>query len=193
MRKIILTVIFLFSSLLMLGQQMDTAKREAFKTRNIGGTAMSSTKNIAENLSHARDFSILVTALDSARLTENLTSGTFTFFAPSNKAFEKLATGLLDTLLLPSHRADLVKLLNYHIVAGKLTSKGIARQIKAGNGQASLQTLSGGTLTARINENRNIVLTDEHGGESVVTQFDVEQSNGILHVVGSVLMPNTTP
>ncbi|HVS91726.1 MAG TPA: fasciclin domain-containing protein [Mucilaginibacter sp.] len=193
MKKITLTVIFFFSSLLVLAQQTDTAAHGTFKTRDIGGTVMSSAKSIAENLSHARDFSILVTALDSARLMENLTSGTFTLFASSDKAFEKLAAGVLDTLLLPSHRADLVKLLNYHIVAGKLSSKDIARQIKAGNGQASLQTLSGGTLTAHINENRNIVLTDEQGGESVVTQFDVEQSNGVLHVVGSVLMPNTTP
>ncbi|MBS1528218.1 MAG: fasciclin domain-containing protein [Bacteroidetes bacterium] len=189
MRKITLTVVFLLNSLLVLAQKTDSAAATSFKSRNIGGTAMSSAKSIVENLSRTPDFSILAKAIDSARLMENLTSGTFTLFAPSNKAFDKLAPGVLDTLLLQAHKTDLLKLLNYHIVAGKVTSKDIARQIKTGNGEAVLTTLSGDTLTARINVNRNIVLTDGQGNESIVTQFDIEQSNGILHVINSVLMP----
>jgi uncharacterized surface protein with fasciclin (FAS1) repeats len=148
---------------------------------------MSAAKNLFDNISASPEFSKLVMAIDSAGLADNLKIGTVTFFAPTNQVFDQLPAGTLDTLLKPDHRNELVNLINGHAISGKLTSKDIARQIKAGNGQAILTTLAGGTLTARINENRNIVLTDDNGGQSIVTRLDIEQSNGMLFVVNAVL------
>jgi len=153
---------------------------------------MSSSKDIIENISAAPEFSVLTYALKTAELTDFFKGpGPVTLFAPTAKAFAKLAAGQLDTLLLPPHKAELVNLLNYHAIAGKVSSKNIISQIKANNGQATFTTLSGGILTARINENRNIVLTDESGGQSVISIFDIQQSNGMIHVVTAVLTPKS--
>lgn len=144
------------------------------------------------NLSSSADFSILVNAIKTAGLTDKFSGNDlFTFFAPGNKAFEKLPAGILDTLLLPSHKTELVNLIFYHALAGIITSKDLEKQIKAGNGQATLTTLAGGKVTASINENRNIVLTDESGLQSVISHFDIKQSNGTLDVITSVLSPHS--
>lgn len=185
MKKLsILSFLLLFSASLVVAQKTDSAKSI---NRNIDGITMSSSKDIVENLSLSPEFTTLVKLIQTAGLEDNFKSGTITFFAPANKAFDKLAPGTLDTLLLPAHKTDLVNLLNYHVVSGKITSKDIARLIKTGNGQATITTLSGGILTARINENRNIVLTDETGGQSVIMRFDIEQNNGVLDIVSAVL------
>jgi uncharacterized surface protein with fasciclin (FAS1) repeats len=187
MKKLaLLSFLLLFGASIVVAQKTDSAKNI---NRNVNGITMSSSKDIVENLSLSPEFTTLVKLIQTAGLEDNFKSGTLTFFAPTNKAFDQLAPGTLDTLLLPAHKADLVNLLNYHVVSGKITSKDIARLIKAGNGQATITTLSGGTLTAHINENRSIVLTDENGGQSIVLRFDIEQNNGILHIVNTVLNP----
>lgn len=187
--KRLLTILLLFNVSLTFAQRADSAFAKNVKTKNVNGTIMSSSKDLIDNLSKSSEFTTLLNAINSAGLTDDLKTGTITFFAPANKAFDKLQPGVLDTLLLPAHKTDLVNLINYHAIQGKVTSKDIERQIKAGNGQATFTTLEGGTLTARINENRNIVLTDEMGGESIVTRLDIEQANGMLFIVNSVLLP----
>jgi uncharacterized surface protein with fasciclin (FAS1) repeats len=142
-----------------------------------------------DNISASPEFTTVTRAINAAGLSGELKNETLTFFAPANKAFDKLPPGTLDTLLLPAHKTDLINLVNYHIMPGRLTSKDIERQIRLGNGQATLVTLSGGKLTARINENRNIVLSDENGGESIVARLDIDQGNGMLFIVNTVLIP----
>jgi uncharacterized surface protein with fasciclin (FAS1) repeats len=192
MKKIVLICLILFNNSFVFAQKADTNTNKLIVTKVAGGAAMSSSKNLIENLSASNEFSILVKAIKADSLT-HLFDGNFpiTVFAPTNKAFEKLSAGKLDTLLLPVHKKELENLVMYHCVAGIISSKDIAKQIKAGNGQATLTTLSGGVLTARINENRNIVLTDENGGQSVISQFDIKQNDGILHMVTAVLIPKS--
>lgn len=151
---------------------------------------MSAASDIVANIKSSKDFTTLFKALDTAELTETFRSkGPLTIFAPDNGAFDKLPKGKLDSLFNPQNKLNLTNLLTYHALAGKISSKDIEKQIKAGNGQATFVTLAGSKLTARINENRNIVLTDESGGQSIVSIFDVEQSNGMLHVINAVLIP----
>jgi uncharacterized surface protein with fasciclin (FAS1) repeats len=187
--KKLLTILLLLNVSLVFAQKADSALAKIVKTKNVDGTVMSSSKDLMDNLSASPQFTTLVKAINAAGLAENLKTGTITFFAPANQAFDKLPPGVLDTLLLPAHKAALINLVNYHTLQGKVTSKDIERQIKAGNGQAAFTTLAGDTLTARINENRNIVLTDANGGQSIVARLDIDQSNGILFMVTAVLLP----
>ena len=152
---------------------------------------MNPSKTIQENISASPNFSTL-TSIILADTTNTFSGNSITVFAPDNKAFSRLPAGTVDTLLLPNHKTDLLNLIKYHAIAGKITSKDIERQIKAGNGQTTFTTLSGRVLTAKINENRNIGLTDENGGQSVISRLDVQQSNGILYVVTQVLLPKFT-
>jgi uncharacterized surface protein with fasciclin (FAS1) repeats len=156
----------------------------------VGGAAMYPTKNIVENAVNSKDHTTLVAAVKAAGLVDTLEGpGPFTVFAPTNEAFEKLPAGTVDTLLKPENLDQLKKILTYHVVAGKLTSKDIAKQIKAAHGKAMLTTVEGGTLTAMMKDGK-LVLTDEKGGTSTVTIANVIQSNGVIHVVDTVLMPN---
>ena len=148
------------------------------------------TKNIVENAMNSKDHTTLVAAVKAAGLVDTLEGpGPFTVFAPTNEAFAKLPDGTVDTLVKPENKDTLTKILTYHVVAGKMSSKDIANAIKAGNGTATLKTVSGGTLKASF-QGKNVVLTDEKGGISTVTIADVYQSNGVIHVVDTVLMPN---
>ena len=189
--KKLLIIILLFNTMVTFAQKSDSVAAKASKTKNVDGTLMFSAKDVIGNISASPQLTTLVKLIDSAGLADNLKTGTIAVFAPTNQAFDKLVPGTLDTLLKPNHKNDLVVLVNNHIIQGKLTSKDIDSQIKAGNGQAVFTTLSGGTLTARINENRNIVLTDDNGGQSIVTRLDIEQSNGILFIVSAVLQPKS--
>jgi uncharacterized surface protein with fasciclin (FAS1) repeats len=156
----------------------------------VGGAAMLPTKNIVENAVNSQDHTTLVAAVKAAGLVDTLEGpGPFTVFAPTNEAFAKLPAGTVDTLLKPENKAALVKILTYHVVAGKMSSKDIVKAIKAGNGTATLKTVSGGTLKASL-QGGKVILTDEKGGTSTVTIADVFQSNGVIHVVDSVLLPN---
>jgi uncharacterized surface protein with fasciclin (FAS1) repeats len=162
----------------------------AQKDPMVGGAAMYPTKNIVENAVNSKDHTTLVAAVKAAGLVDTLEGpGPFTVFAPTNEAFAKLPAGTVDTLLKPENLDQLKKILTYHVVAGKLTSKDIAHQIKEGHGKATLTTVEGGTLTAMM-QGGNLVLTDEKGGTSTVTIANVIQSNGVIHVVDTVLMPN---
>lgn len=162
----------------------------AEKDPMVGGAAMYPTKNIVENAVNSKDHTTLVTAVKAAGLVETLEGpGPFTVFAPTNEAFEKLPAGTVDNLLKPENAAQLKKILTYHVVAGRLTSKDLMRQIKAGGGKATLTTVEGGTLTA-TKSGDHIVLTDEKGGTATVTIANVFQSNGVIHVIDAVLLPN---
>ena len=156
----------------------------------VGGAAMYKTKNIVENAVNSADHTTLVAAVKAAGLVGTLSSkGPFTVFAPINSAFDKLPAGTVDTLLKPENKAMLTGILTYHVVAGNFDSKAIAKAIKAGKGKAEFKTVAGGTLTAMM-VGKKLVLTDEKGGKSTVTIADVRQSNGVIHVVDSVLLPN---
>ena len=156
----------------------------------VGGAAMYKTKNIVENAVESADHTTLVAAVKAAGLVETLSGkGPFTVFAPVNSAFDKLPAGTVETLLKPENKAMLTKILTYHVVAGKLDSKKIMQAIKKGGGTASFKTVSGDTLMAMMNGN-TLVLRDEKGGTSNVTIGDVMQSNGVIHVVDTVLLPN---
>jgi uncharacterized surface protein with fasciclin (FAS1) repeats len=156
----------------------------------VGGAPMLPTKNIVSNAVNSADHTTLVAAVKAAGLVETLQSpGPFTVFAPTNEAFAKLPAGTVDTLLKPENKETLTKILTYHVVAGKMSGKDFWKAIKAGNGTATLKPVSGGTLTASL-QGKTIVLTDEKGGMSRVTIADVNQSNGVIHVVDSVLLPN---
>lgn len=160
------------------------------KNPMVGGKEMFPTKNIVENAVNSADHTTLVAAVKAAGLVETLQGpGPFTVFAPVNAAFDKLPAGTVDTLLKPENKDALVKVLTYHVVAGRISAADLKKQIKAGGGTASLKTVAGGTLTAMM-EGSTLVLKDEKGGISKITQSNVFQSNGVIHVVDSVLLPN---
>ena len=156
----------------------------------VGGAAMFRTKDIVDNAVNSKDHTTLVAAVKAAGLVDTLKStGPFTVFAPTNSAFNALPAGTVDTLLKPENKATLTKVLTYHVVSGNFDSKAIAKAIKKGKGKATFKTVAGGTLTASMN-GKSLVITDEKGGKSTVTIADVRQSNGIIHVVDAVLLPN---
>jgi uncharacterized surface protein with fasciclin (FAS1) repeats len=155
----------------------------------VGGAPMMKTKDIIDNAVNSKDHTTLVAAVKAAGLVDTLKgAGPFTVFAPTNEAFEKLPKGTVDGLLKPESKATLTKILTHHVVAGKQDAASIAKAIEAGNGKATFKTVAGGTLTASM-EGNSVVLTDEKGGKSKVTIADVMQSNGVIHVVDTVLMP----
>ena len=154
----------------------------------VGGAAMLATKDIIDNASNSKDHTTLVAAVKAAGLVETLKgAGPFTVFAPTNAAFEKLPAGTVDTLLKPESKAALAKVLTFHVVAGKQDAASIAKAIEDGKGKATFKTVQGGSLTASM-EGKDVILTDEKGGKSKVTIADVMQSNGVIHVVDTVLM-----
>ncbi|MFY9621744.1 MAG: fasciclin domain-containing protein [Pyrinomonadaceae bacterium] len=156
----------------------------------VGGAAMYPSKTIVANAVNSADHTTLVAAVKAAGLVDTLNSaGPFTVFAPTNAAFDQLPAGTVDTLLKAENKSMLTKVLTYHVLAGKYDSKALAKLIKKGNGKASLKTVSGGTLTAMM-DGDNIVLRDAKGGTSTVTTANVYQSNGVIHVVNAVLLPN---
>jgi uncharacterized surface protein with fasciclin (FAS1) repeats len=157
----------------------------------VGGAAMYRTKDIIDNAVNSADHTTLVAAVKAAGLVETLKGkGPFTVFAPTNAAFEKLPQGAVASLLKPENKEMLARVLTYHVVAGRYDSKKLMQLIKKGGGSATLKSVSGGTLTARMNGMNGITLTDEKGGMSNVTIADVYQSNGVIHVVDTVVMPN---
>jgi uncharacterized surface protein with fasciclin (FAS1) repeats len=156
----------------------------------VGGAAMYPNKDIVDNAMNSADHTTLVAAVKAAGLVDTLKgTGPFTVFAPTNEAFAKLPEGTVDTLLKPENKGMLTNILTYHVIAGRLSAADIKRMIKQGGGKAELKTVSGGTLTA-MDEGGKIVLQDEKGGTSTVTIPNVFQSNGVIQVVDTVLMPN---
>lgn len=174
-------------ALMVIGTQSMMAQ----KTVMVGGETMYPMKNIIENAVNSKDHSTLVAAVKAAGLVETLQSdGPFTVFAPTNAAFDKLPEGTVATLLKPENKQMLASVLTYHVVAGKMDAKAIMKAIKKGNGKAVLTTVSGGKLTAMMNGERNVTLTDEKGNSSNISIFDVYQSNGVIHVIDTVVLPN---
>ena len=161
------------------------------KTVTVGGAPMYPSKNIIENAVNSKDHTTLVAAVKAAGLVATLQGkGPFTVFAPTNAAFDKLPKGTVETLLQPENLKTLQTILTYHVVAGKMNASDIAKAIKAGNGKATLKTVSGGTLTAWMKGN-DLYLTDENGSSAKVTIADVNQSNGVIHVIDTVVTPKS--
>jgi uncharacterized surface protein with fasciclin (FAS1) repeats len=156
----------------------------------VGGAEMFPTKTIVENAVNSPIHKTLVAAVKAAGLVDTLNSpGPFTVFAPTDDAFAKLPAGTVDNLVKPENKATLVKILTYHVVPGKISSKELIKMIKKGGGTYSAKTVEGGMLTFTLDMGK-VKITDEKGGSAYVTTADVFQSNGVIHVIDSVLMPN---
>ena len=174
----------------LLGATVGTASAKPMRTTMVGGAAMYPNKTIVENAVNSRDHTTLVAAVKAAGLVETLSGpGPFTVFAPTNAAFAKLPAGAVDTLLKPENKAMLTQVLTYHVVPGRVTAAQLMQMIRAGGGAATLTTVEGSPLTARM-DGRRVMLFDEKGGMAMVTQTDVMQSNGVIHVTDTVSMPN---
>lgn len=172
-----------------ISAQTMAPKKMNEKTVEVGGAPMYPSKNIIENAVNSKDHTTLVAAVKAAGLVETLMSaGPFTVFAPTNAAFENLPAGTVETLLKPENKSTLTAVLTYHVVAGRLDSKEIARLIKEGMGKAELTTVQGGKLWLWMKGNK-LMIKDEKGGMSTVTTKDVYQSNGVIHVVDAVVLP----
>jgi uncharacterized surface protein with fasciclin (FAS1) repeats len=168
---------------------MGDSSASAQSTVTVGGAPMYSTRNIVQNAVNSRDHTTLVAAVQAAGLADTLSGpGPFTVFAPTNAAFERLPAGTVQTLLRPENRATLQSVLTYHVVPNRHTASDLMRMIRSGGGSARLTTVQGAMLTARMVGN-SVVLTDARGGTSTVTQADVLQSNGVIHVTNAVSMP----
>jgi uncharacterized surface protein with fasciclin (FAS1) repeats len=155
----------------------------------VGGAAMYPTKNIIENAVNSKDHTTLVAAVKAAGLVETLSgAGPFTVFAPTNEAFDALPKGTVETLLKPENKSMLTGILTYHVVPGRLSSAALMQQIKDGNGTATLTTVAGGKLWV-MKKGGKLWIKDEKGNVAQITIKDVNQSNGIIHVVNKVLMP----
>ena len=156
----------------------------------VGGMAMYPMKNIVENAVNSKDHTTLVAAVKAAALVDVLASkGPFTVFAPVNSAFTALPEGTVETLLKPENKGLLTKILTYHVIPGRISSADLKKRIKAGNGKVSLKTVAGGLLTFTMNGPTNIVITDESGNTANIPTYDVNQSNGVIHVIDHVLLP----
>ena len=156
----------------------------------VGGENMFSAKNIIQNAVNSKDHKTLVAAVKAAGLVDTLQgAGPFTVFAPTDAAFGKLPAGTVEKLVMPDMKDMLTKVLTYHVVAGKMTFSDLAKKIKAGKGKAELTTVSGDKLSAMMNGERNITLKDAKGNMANISTYDVMQSNGVIHVIDTVVMP----
>jgi len=162
----------------------------ASDTVMVGGAPMYPSKNIIENAVNSKDHTTLVAAVKAAGLVETLEGkGPFTVFAPTNEAFAKLPPGTVETLLKPENKATLVKILTYHVVSGDYTAADLMKMAKKGGGKATLKTVEGDPLT--ISENgMKLFVSGEKSGVAEVTISNVKQSNGVIHVINTVLLPN---
>jgi len=186
MKRIILIPVLAFA---MIGATAITSFAQKEKTTMVGGAAMYPSKNIIENAVNSKDHTTLVAAVSAAGLVGTLEgTGPFTVFAPTNEAFDKLPAGTLSSLLKPQNKAELTKVLTYHVVAGNYDSKALMDKIKEGNGTATLNTVQGEALTI-TEKSKHLWVKDSKGGMAEVTIKDVYQKNGVIHVINKVLMP----
>lgn len=156
----------------------------------VGGAAMYPNKTVAANASAAPNLTTLVAAVKAAGLVDTLNSaGPFTVFAPTNDAFDKLPAGTVDTLVKPENKDQLTKILTYHVVPGTYDSKKLVKEIKKAGGSLQLKTVQGEMLTFTVDDMKMVKITDAKGGSAMVTTADVYQSNGVVHVIDTVLMP----
>ncbi|MDN3546780.1 fasciclin domain-containing protein [Mucilaginibacter aquaedulcis] len=193
MKKIVLLNILLLFSVAVFAQTINktdstAAASDTSNTTVTGG--MQSKNDIMQNMALSKGLSVFYNFIKVANLTETYESrGPITVFAPVNEAFKTLQPGKLDSLARPAYVWELTHILTYHAIAGKLSLKDIQKQINGHNGTATFTTLGGSKLTAKIDSNHNIILEDENGGQSMISRIDIEQSNGVLHVVNKVLIP----
>lgn len=160
------------------------------KTVMVGGAEMFPSKNIIQNAVNSKDHTTLVAAVKAAGLVDTLSGkGPFTVFAPTNAAFDKLPKDTVPTLLKPENKDMLTGILTYHVVAGKLSAADLAAKAKENGGKVELKTVAGGTITV-MGEGGGWVVVDAKGGKSKITIADVNQSNGVIHVIDTVAMPN---
>lgn len=187
-KKLIQTVtlaVVLISGTSAIAQNMKMEK----DTKMVGGAAMYPSKDIVSNAVNSKDHTTLVAAVKAADLVETLQGdGPFTVFAPTNAAFDKLPEGTVATLLKSENKGKLQAVLTYHVVAGQLSAKDIIKAIKKGGGKATFKTVNGDTLTAML-DGKSVVLKDQSGNMATVTISDVNQSNGIIHVIDTVVLP----
>ena len=177
--------------LAMIAIATTTATAQKVKTVMVGGAAMYPTKNIVENAVNSKDHTTLVAAVKAAGLVETLQSaGPFTVFAPVNAAFDKLPAGTVETLLKAENLKTLQAVLTYHVIAGRISSKDLVKKIKAAGGKFVAKTVAGQELSFSV-EGKKVKITDASGGTSFVTIADVNQSNGVIHVVDTVLLPKS--
>jgi len=180
----------LLATLAIAALAITSLSAHAQKDPDVGGAAMYPTKTIVENAVNSPIHKTLVAAVKAAGLVDTLNSaGPFTVFAPTDDAFAKLPAGTVDNLVKPENKDTLVKILTYHVVPGRISSRELMHMIKKGNGKATLKTVQGEDLTATISGDK-IMLTDAKGGMATVITADVFQSNGVIHVIDTVLMPN---
>ena len=183
----------LFTSISGFSQDkiMKKDKMKTEKTVMVGGAEMYSSKTIVANAVNSKDHTTLVAAVKAAGLVETLSSeGPFTVFAPTNAAFAKLPEGTVETLLKPENLETLQTVLKNHVVAGKINAKDLLKLIKKGNGKATITTVSGGTLTAWLKD-KDVYITDQNGNSAKVTIADVNQSNGVIHVIDTIVLPKS--
>lgn len=178
------------SSLIALALVIGVSSGAAIaKTPMVGGAKMFPSKTIVQNASKARNLTTLVAAVSAAGLVDTLSSaGPFTVFAPTNEAFAALPAGTVENLLKPENKATLTKILTCHVVSGKVMAKAVMGMVKDDGGAHSVKTVGGCTLTFKI-KGKKVTVTDETGGVAVVSQADVVQSNGVVHVINKVLLP----
>jgi uncharacterized surface protein with fasciclin (FAS1) repeats len=155
----------------------------------VSQNAIAQNKSIVDIAVSNNDFSTLVTALKAADLVGALQGdGPFTVFAPTNAAFAKIDSNTLNSLLEPKNKAKLASILTYHVVPGKLAAADVVAALKKGKGKVEVKALSGATLTV-VQKDEKIWLMDENGGYSQITSTDIMASNGVIHVIGDVVMP----
>jgi uncharacterized surface protein with fasciclin (FAS1) repeats len=160
------------------------------KTVTVGGAPMYPSKNIVQNAVNSKDHTTLVAAVKAAGLVDTLSGpGPFTVFAPTNAAFAKLPAGTVDNLLKPENKATLVKILTYHVVSGRMTAANLMKAVKEGEGMAKLKTVAGEDLIVKQAGPGKLSITDAKGDVAMVTIADVLQSNGVIHVIDTVLLP----
>lgn len=160
------------------------------KTVNVGGAPMYPSKNIIQNAVNSKDHTTLVAAVKAAGLVDTLSGpGPFTVFAPTNAAFAKLPAGTVDNLLKPENKATLTKVLTYHVVPGRMTAVNLMKAVKGGEGMAKLKTVAGEVLVVKQAGPGKLTITDAKGDVAMVTIADVLQSNGVIHVIDTVLLP----
>ena len=176
--------------LILTAFTMNASFAQMEKTVMVGGAAMYPSKNIVQNAVNSKDHTTLVAAVKAAGLVETLSSaGPFTVFAPTNEAFNMLPKGTVETLVKPENKATLTGILTYHVVSGRLSSKDLMKMVKAGNGTVQLTTVAGGKLWV-MKKGGKLWIKDEKGGVAQITIKDVNQSNGVIHVINKVLMPS---
>lgn len=189
MKKIKMVMLFAATTLFTTATFAQVQKMSKEKTVEVGGAPMYPSKDIVSNAVNSKDHTTLVAAVKAAGLVETLQStGPFTVFAPTNAAFSLLPDGTVATLLQPENKAALTGVLTYHVISGKYNAADIAKLINAGNGTAMLKTVAGGILAVSM-EGKKIAIKDEKGGVAYVTIKDINQSNGVIHVVDHVLLP----